>query len=68
MCDASSSSDPDGQVLFYKWKMDSGAFVDGSSSYDQSGLTSGTSHTFTVQVTDTGGASSQQTSAAVTVP
>lgn len=70
LCDASGSSDPDGQSLFYKWKIDSGAFVDGSSSYDASGATlvSGSTHTFTVQVTDTGQASSTQTSASVTLP
>jgi hypothetical protein len=68
ICDASASTDPDGQSIFYKWKMDSGSFASGTSTLDQSGLVSGSTHTFTVQVTDTGGAVSTATSPVVTVP
>jgi hypothetical protein len=68
-CDASASTDSDGQTLFYAWKMD-GATLTGQSGYslDKSGLSSGSVHTFTVTVSDPAGASSSATSAAVTVP
>lgn len=58
LCDASASTDSDNQTLTFAWKVD-GANV-GETSYrlDQSGLASGSTHTFAVTVTDSGGLSS----------
>lgn len=67
ICDASGSTDPDGQTLTFSWQMDGGTLAETSYKLDKSGLVSGSSHTFTVTVTDSGGlsASASQT---VTTP
>ncbi len=69
ICDASGSTDADSQTLSYAWQMD-GATLAGQTGYslDKPGLVSGGTHTFTVTVTDPGGASSSATSPAVTLP
>lgn len=58
LCDASSSNDPDNQTLQFAWKVDGSNVGETSYRLDQSGLASGSSHTFTVTVTDSGGLSS----------
>jgi hypothetical protein len=65
-CDASASTDADGQTLSYSWKVD-GVLVSGQTSYrlDQS-FTAGTAHTFQVLVQDTGGAQSSSATQTVT--
>lgn len=57
ICDASASSDPDGQALNYSWSMN-GTTVSGESTYrlDYSPLAPGASRTFTVTVSDSGNA------------
>ncbi|MDX6659401.1 MAG: hypothetical protein QOJ55_223 [Solirubrobacteraceae bacterium] len=62
VCDGSASADADGQVLSYTWAMD-GSPVLGATGYrlDQGNLASGTTHTFTLTVTDPGGLSNTQT-------
>ena len=57
LLDGSYSQDPEGTSLKYQWKLDGGPFIDGSARRDYQGLPSGSTHTFTLQVTDAGGAS-----------
>lgn len=57
ICDASGSTDQDGQTLTFAWAMDGSALTETSYRLDKSGLVAGSSHTFTVTVTDTGGLS-----------
>lgn len=63
ICNASGSSDPDGQTLYYQWYMD-GTLLGGQTGYqlDQASLASGSNHTFQVTVTDSGGLSNSATS------
>jgi len=62
LLNASSSVDPEGQALSYQWSVD-GATIAGATNarLDYPGLTSGTTHSFTLQVTDPGGLSDQKT-------
>jgi len=64
---ASPSQDPEGQALTYQWSIN-GSVISGATSFRLSypGLASGTTHTFTLKVTDPGGLSAQL-SQAVTV-
>lgn len=59
---SSNSQDPDGEKLGYQWSVD-GAEITGatSSRLDYPGLASGTTHTFTLRVTDPGGLSNELT-------
>ena len=64
---ASQSQDPDGQALSYQWSLGSTAITGATNvrlSYP--GLASGTTHTFTLRVTDSGGLS-RQLSKSVTI-
>jgi hypothetical protein len=56
ICDASSSSDPDGHSLSYEWTV-GGTLQTNEKTYrlDYAGLSSGTIRTITVKVTDSGG-------------
>ena len=67
VCDASASTDPDGQALAYQWTLD-GTAVAGAAGdrLDQGNLSSG-AHTFSLTVTDPGGLTSTQ-SQTVTMP
>jgi Tfp pilus assembly protein PilW len=60
ICDASASSDLDGQNLTFQWKYTpgTGTWIAGQTAYsfDQAGLSSGTTYTITVRVTDSLGA------------
>lgn len=58
LCDASASTDSDNQTLTFAWKVDGNAVGESSYKLDQSGLASGSTHTFAVTVTDSGGLSS----------
>lgn len=67
ICDASTSSDPDGDSVTFSWTLDGSPLATTSYRVDQSGLASGSSHTFAVTVTDPGGLTSSQ-SRSVTMP
>jgi type II secretory pathway pseudopilin PulG len=67
LCDASASSDPDGDNLTYSWAMDGSPVVGSSNRLDQSGLASHSTHSFTVTVTDTSGLTSS-TTRSITMP
>jgi hypothetical protein len=67
VCDASASGDPDGQTLSFAWKVDNVTVTETSSRLDRGNLASGTTHTFTVTVTDPGGLTSSDTKS-VTMP
>jgi prepilin-type N-terminal cleavage/methylation domain-containing protein len=58
LCDASGSTDSDNQTLTYAWKVDGSAVGESSYRLDQPSLAAGSSHTFAVTVTDSGGLSS----------
>ncbi|MEA2309051.1 MAG: hypothetical protein QOG41_1424 [Thermoleophilaceae bacterium] len=57
LCDASISTDSDGQTLTYGWSMDGTLLTETSYRLDKSSLVSGSNHTFAVTVTDPGGLS-----------
>lgn len=67
LCDASGSSDADGQSLSFSWRMDGTALASTAYTLDQSGLVSKSSHTFQVTVTDPSGLGSSA-SQSVTMP
>lgn len=67
LCDASASSDPDGQSLSYSWRMNGAPLSGTGYRLSQGGLTSRATYTFAVVVTDSGG-SSATASQAVTLP
>ena len=57
LCDGSGSTDGDNQTLKFAWKVDGATVGETSYRLDRAGLASGSSHTFTVTVTDSGGLS-----------
>lgn len=62
LLNASPSIDPEGQALSYQWSIDGAAIAGATNArLDHRGLTSGTTHSFTLQVTDLGGLSDQKT-------
>ena len=64
---ASQSQDPDGQALSYQWSLNGTAIAGATNSrLSYPGLVSGSTHTFTLKVTDSG-ALSQQLSKSVTI-
>lgn len=68
VCDATASTDPDGEQLTYTWKMNGTTLTtETSSRLDKFPLTSKTTYTFSLTVTDAGGLSST-TSRTVTMP
>jgi hypothetical protein len=67
ICDASTSSDPDGDSLLFSWTMDGAPLAVTSYRLDQSGLASGSNHTFVVTVTDPGSLTAT-TSRSLTMP
>jgi prepilin-type N-terminal cleavage/methylation domain-containing protein len=58
LCDASASTDSDNQTLTFAWKVDGATVGETSYRLDQPSLASGSTHTFAVTVTDSGGLSS----------
>jgi prepilin-type N-terminal cleavage/methylation domain-containing protein len=62
LLNASNSRDPEGDSLKYQWSLN-GTTIPGatSSRLEYTGLASGSSHTFTLKVTDSGDASSEDT-------
>jgi Tfp pilus assembly protein PilW len=58
LCDASGSTDGDNQTLKFAWKVDGSTVGETSYRLDRGPLVSGSTHTFTVTVTDSGGLSS----------
>ena len=58
LCDASGSIDPDSESRSFAWKMDGSTISGTSYNLDKAGLAWGSSHIFTVTVTDSSGASS----------
>ena len=66
ICDASGSTDQDGQTLTFAWTVDGVAQSESSYRLDKSGLVSGSSHTFVVTATDSGGLSQSAQTTAVT--
>lgn len=68
VCDASGSTDPDGEALTYAWTMDGSAIANEATfRLDQASLPSGSQHTFTVTVKDSGGLTATATQT-VTMP
>jgi hypothetical protein len=67
LCDASASTDPDNQALAFSWKVDGTTVAETSYQLDQPSLASGSTHTFTVTVTDPGGLTAN-TSRTLTMP
>jgi Tfp pilus assembly protein PilV len=55
LCDASASFDSDGQTLQYSWTVDGGAVAETSAQLDRSSLAAGSTHTFQLTLTDSGG-------------
>jgi hypothetical protein len=56
LCDASASTDPDGQSLAYSWSMNGAALADSGYRLSRGGLVPGRSYVFAVRVTDSGSA------------
>ena len=67
ICDASGSTDQDNQTLSFQWSVDGAVQTETSYRLDKSGLVSGSTHTYSVTVTDTGGLTNSA-SATVTTP
>jgi Tfp pilus assembly protein PilV len=66
-CDASASTDPDGQLLSYSWTKNGGALSATGFRLDQPSLSSGATYVFQVTVTDAGYLSASA-SQSVTMP
>jgi Tfp pilus assembly protein PilW len=55
LCDASASFDSDGQTLQYSWAVDGVTVAETSAHLDRSSLAAGSTHTFQLTLTDSGG-------------